>query len=157
MTWGILYFFAFINIKDSSLLWRFFLYLQRQWWMFYNLQLAGKLAFGVFLDQAVVQQCYVHCCQWKPWRRQVLGSAWCFSPLCCARWSNSLIFLRKGKITLMVQCEVTKLNLGTCPVKFVLKYLFTKCISPLCLVYSLWKGTTIYTLCSHPFFCSVLF
>lgn len=45
-----------------------------------------------------MQQCYAHYCQWKPWRRHILGSSCCFSWLCCARWSNSLSFLEKGKL-----------------------------------------------------------
>lgn len=45
-----------------------------------------------------MEECYAHCWQWKPWRKHILGSPCCFSWFCCARWSNSLSFLKKGKL-----------------------------------------------------------
>lgn len=60
--------------------------------------------------------------------------------------------LGQGEITLVVQCEVIKLHLGTCPVKFVLKYLSHKMYF-FCLVsVFIMEGTTVYMMCSHPFF-----
>lgn len=115
--------------------------------------MSWKIDLGNFLYQAVVQQYYVHYCQWRPCRKNVLGSRCCFLPVFGARWCDIALFWGKGKITfIIVQRKVIMLYLGTCPIKFRTSFLHNMFgfVFFFSLVYSLWKGTAIYTVCSHP-------
>lgn len=86
--------------------------------------MSWKIDLGNFLYQAVVQQYYVHYCQWRPCRKNVLGSRCCFLPVFGARWCDIALFWGKGKITfIIVQRKVIMLYLGTCPIKFRTSFL----------------------------------